>query len=796
MTEPSTNVVDVERALSVQFIETTKLYAVEAKVGNKIPENWNPAGATAATSAQVLQKIQYADCNVGAHFFGRFVDVDVDGDDPNLAAALDATLPSCSHVWGRKSRPRTHRAYGLKDVKSFEPERWPVLKRLKRMTGLEVEVRGGLQGRGTYSLLPGSRHPSGERYEWADMNRARSTVAEVGVGDLMLGLRRGVAVALMARHWMEGTRQEMTCAFAGFLHRAAAMSAALGTDPVVDRESGLDLLKAVLDVSGDSEADRHMRVKGYEATWKKADRGALVTGATTMAKLTGDEELVSNLYSLLTDNPDVEAIEEFSRDYAIWQGPAVMIDLGMVERGEAKPFMKRAQFNDSHGHRYVEVGGKRRLLPDLLWHLASTRRVEGLTFDPSCDDRFVIDQGREMVNLWSGFGMEPHGERVGGRDVKPFLKYLKEVICAGREDRNEWVLQWLADVLQSPGDKPGTALVLVGMQGAGKSFLGTKVMRPILGDKCYAHSNHVENVTTNFNTMYANRLLIQCDEATSSNQRSVSRRLKSLITDPVQRVEPKGVDAYLLPMHARFLFTSNDEHDALHVSEGAGDRRYTVLKVSGERANDVKGYWAPLSKWLEGNLPKVMRYLLDVKVDRALVSRPLVTEEKRTMQQSSWHPMDQWLGRMLMREHPLGDSAHDRAWKAFRGDGYRRQRIDRTEWPEYVSMDAMLEDFKSFMRDVPARDRIAPSEGSIARYLREAGLMAGGAGMRIRVHDFDERVGVALERRVRVYPAPSRKAIEIHMAERYGYDWNAVMGDRRFDEVDATERKGKDEEDF
>ena len=787
MSRPDPSVVDVERALSVQFLNTTKLYAVEAKVGNKVPENWNPSAATAATSAQVLQRIEHDDCNIGAHFFGRVVDVDVDGDDPNLTAALDLTLPSCSHVWGRKSRPRTHRAYGLRDGKGFEPERWPVLKRLKRIEGLEVEVRGGLQGRGTYSLLPGSQHPSGERYEWSDMGRARSTVAETTAGELMLGLRRGVAVALLARHWNEGVRQELTCALAGFLHRASAMSAALGTDPVVDREVGLDVLKAVLEVSGDAEADRHMRMKGYEATWKKADRGAQVTGATTMAKVTGDEDLVSNLYMLLTDNPDVEAIEEFSSNYAIWQGPAVMVDLGMVERGEAKPFMKRAQFNDSHGHRYVEMSGKRRLLPDLLWHLASTRRVEGLTFDPSCDERFVVQEGREMVNLWSGFGMEP-AERATVKSVKPFLEYLREVVAAGREDRFQWVLQWLADVLQNPADKPGTALVLVGTQGAGKSFLGTQVMRPILGSKCYAHSNHVENVTTNFNTMYSNRLFIQCDEATSSSQRSVSRRLKSLITDPVQRVEPKGVDAYMLPMHARFLFTSNDEHDALHVSEGASDRRYTVLKVSAERTSDSK-YWTGLVEWLEGNLPKVMRHLLDVEVDRALVSRPLMTEEKRTMQQSSWHPMDQWLGRMLMREHPLGDAAHDRAWKAFRGTGYRGQKVDRTEWPEYVSMDALLEDFKSFMRDVPARDRVAPSEGSIGRYLRESGLLGDGAGKRIRVFDFDDRAGVSLERRVRVYPAPDRAAIEEHMAKRYGYDWNKVMGEREFDEVDASSKE-------
>ncbi len=73
-------------------------------------------------------------------------------------------------------------------------------------------------------------------------------------------------------------------------------------------------------------------------------------------------------------------------------------------------------------------------------------------------------------NLFGGFHLKP----LEG-DCSDLKAFIRDVVCAGNEATFKWVWHWLAHLVQRPGEKPGTALVLHGAGGAGKGTFGELV---------------------------------------------------------------------------------------------------------------------------------------------------------------------------------------------------------------------------------------------------------------------------------------------------------------------------------
>ena len=779
--------VSIQRTVSVQFLRDSGAYTVKAIKGSRAPHRgWDPRTNSAAKSAQLLGDVEYSDDNIGAHFHDTIVDVDVDGENEQdyLVPALDSFLPTCNHIWGRRSRPKTHRAYLIRDTKNFDPRDHKILGAIQRIPEVKVEVRGGPVTRGEYSLLPGSVHPSGEEYQWADLNAARLSPTVTDVNTLLTGIRLAGACAVLAPLWLEGIRQDLCMSLAGFLHRAGAITNAIDADAFsISEEQALNFLTTLLNVSGDDESDFKMRVAAFQRTYKKANKGQQVYGATHIANVTGDKDVVNKLYTLLVDSPAIAELDEFCSRFAIWKGPALVIDLDGVKRAIPKPFITRPNFSSSYANRFIEIAGKRRSLPDLIWYLDSATRVEGLQFDPSQDETLIRKEDLHYVNTWSGFKVSPYEMEVTDEEVKPFLDYFVNCVCDNDPEKYEWGVSWCADIFKYPAEKCGTALVLVGQEGAGKTILGEQVIGKIIGDRHYAVSSSIENVTRNFNAAYGEKLLIQCDEALNARQRWQAARLKALITDAHQMVEPKGVDPYKVALHARMLFTSNDVEDAMYLS--ATDRRYTVFKVSNRRVADTS-YWKNFVGWLkkDDNLSKLHRWFIDLDYDRTKLHRPLDSAERRMMQQASWDAVDEWLAIMVARDHPISEDSHKKPWYAF-ATRKRPKLIDR-QWPDYVYSSALLADFEQHQRKhVSNYLRRTLNEGTLLRMLGERGVMMAGNKLKANIKEYDHQKGVEVQRRVRLNPAPVRGLICKYLHTKYG--WEEAGGGDEDNEEPPTE---------
>lgn len=768
------DVMSMQRAVSINAIKMFGGWAVKVQKNKKAPtDDWEPASANAAKAAQTLSDVEFSSHNLGIHVFDSVVDIDVDTDNPVLQQALEIFLPHTNHVWGRKSKPRSHRLYKLQGLDSFDPRSYGFLRTLGRTPEINVEARGGQVQRGEMSVMPGSIHPSGEAYTWDSLGSARNTPSMVSLYNLMGGLRKATAAALMVPFWQEGVRQELTMALSGFLYRAADVSKSISEDAfAMNMDEALEFAVHLLELAGDDKADLKARKQAFVKTWKKSEEGAAVTGATRITEITGDENLLRTLYSLLADSPEVAKIEEYLNRFCIWQGPGVVVDLDAVKSGDTKPLMARHAFLNSFGFDHITVGGKRRLLADSLFSMHNTTRIKGLIFEPG--EKALVDTAAgKKANQWAGFEIAPSQSKVKDEDVRIFTNYVREVLCSEDEVLYDWVMSWLAHLFQEPGNKCGTALVLVGTPGAGKTFLSEHIIRPIIGMTHSLQVNDIAKIVAKHNTQTACKVFIECDEATNNRQKLTAALLKSLITDKTVLVEPKGVDAYELNNHARFIFTSNDVEDALYLPDGANDRRFTVVEVSDEKVGKIEDYWVPFVKWSKDpvNLGKVHRWLLDYKYDSASIRRPYVTKAKELMSENSWQVFDAWLAEMLNRGHPLDEDVHYNGFDAPQSLDQTKD-IDRTEWPQFVTLAALQKDLENFRKLRGPRSGDSLNAQQIKRKLTELKLIDDKVWTK-KTRIFSEMKG-KIQVKFTLVGTPSKENIAKYLKRKVGFDMSLI----------------------
>jgi hypothetical protein len=284
-----------------------------------------------------------------------------------------------------------------------------------------------------------------------------------------------------------------------------------------------------------------------------------------------------------------------------------------------------------------------------------------------------------------------------------------------------------------------------------------------------------------------NKIFVQCDEATNSKQKAIAARMKALITEDTMRIEPKGINAYEKPNLIRFLFTSNDEDDAIHLSDGKYDRRYTVLKVSESRLGDIK-YWENFRKWLDDEgLSRVHRFLKDHQYDKKMIRLPHETEAKRIMQASSWEPFDAWLAAWVARDHPLDEQVHEFPfWTATKG--VVPEVVDRSGWPDLVSYTALEKDFKRFCQG--QRGAVALMAQKILQLMKDRRLVSSAVASMRPSYSYIDKSQQVRSGRLWIREVPTRERILRYLDLKYGYTMGLEDEDNTVEQVAGPDNSG------
>ena len=218
-----------------------------------------------------------------------------------------------------------------------------------------------------------------------------------------------------------------------------------------------------------------------------------------------------------------------------------------------------------------------------LWLESPQRReYKGIIFSPG-------KNVEGYYNLYRGFAIEP---KPG--DWSLFRNHILEVIASGDEECFNYIMAWMAQLVQQPGgERPGTAIVLRGKQGTGKSIFATQFGR-IFG-RHFLHITNQRQLTGRFNFHFKDSLLVFSDEGIWAGDKGAEGVLKGMITEDRNLVEAKGKDLLSVKNHIRLIVASNN---SWVVPAGLEERRFFVLDVSDKHMQDHE-YFGKLISQME-----------------------------------------------------------------------------------------------------------------------------------------------------------------------------------------------------
>lgn len=223
-------------------------------------------------------------------------------------------------------------------------------------------------------------------------------------------------------------------------------------------------------------------------------------------------------------------------------------------------------------HRHLETlpisSDPKKTLAD-FWVDPTTHMYDTVAFSPHATPPTTL-------NYWAGPTVPPKAGKWS-----TLRAFLREVICDNDPQTFEYLIQYLAHMLQKPEEKPGIMIVLLGQQGTGKGAFFT-LLRQIWGGTTLLVSN-VEQVLGQFNAALERHYAVCMDEALFAGDKKAMEQLKSLITEPKCRIEQKYQPSRTIDSFHRFFAASNNAHFA-HVDRD--DRRFLFLRVSSARQGD------------------------------------------------------------------------------------------------------------------------------------------------------------------------------------------------------------------
>jgi hypothetical protein len=323
------------------------------------------------------------------------------------------------------------------------------------------------------------------------------------------------------------------------------------------------------------------------------------TWADARKIISGDKKL-----SLPSQDP-AECIDQMNQQHAVIMvgGKCVVMneifdpvferpDITLSSVQDLKHFYCNAKIWTSNGD------GKKKLQSvSKLWIESEDRRqYKGIVFSPSRNIE-------GYYNLWKGFPIKPE---TG--DWSLINKHIWEIIVNKDRALYEWLICWMADIVQNPGgEKPGTSVVLRGERGSGKGCF-VYPLGLILGNH-FLHITHQNQLTGKFNSHLKNSLLVFADECFWAGDKMAEGILKGMITEPYIMIEPKGKDVFAVKNHLRLIVASNEDWV---VPAGLEERRFLVLDVSSRHMQDADYFKPIFDQIATGGAAAMLRDLLNV----------------------------------------------------------------------------------------------------------------------------------------------------------------------------------------
>lgn len=189
-----------------------------------------------------------------------------------------------------------------------------------------------------------------------------------------------------------------------------------------------------------------------------------------------------------------------------------------------------------------------------------------------------------VYNMWTDF---PVHHETTSTECSVFTNHLDNVIGG-----KEYLLDWMAHIIQKPGIKTLICPIIRGKSGCGKSIMGD-TFRMVLGEVLGHHANKLNDILDKHSHARKNRIFISIDEVDAKSGAIHNEHFKDAITSLTFKFEQKRIDEITLTNFNNFFITTNNEK-SMPIQEA--ERRYAVFDMSDTKMGDHE-YFNNLIEW-------------------------------------------------------------------------------------------------------------------------------------------------------------------------------------------------------
>tara|TARA_R110000765_G_scaffold126044_2_gene223895 strand:+ start:87 stop:2378 length:2292 start_codon:yes stop_codon:yes gene_type:complete len=189
---------------------------------------------------------------------------------------------------------------------------------------------------------------------------------------------------------------------------------------------------------------------------------------------------------------------------------------------------------------------------------------------------------KHIYNTFNGFDAERLGDQEDA-DISMFLNHIK-VLSGHDAEGTEYIMDYLAHMIQKPGELVKIALLFQSKQGVGKNIFFETLITVLLGKEYLLQTANMDHVIGKW-SMINNKIMVILDETSGKDSFQGSGKIKNLITSPFITWEKKLKDPIEIRNFGRYLFFSNAETP---ISIEVSDRRFCVFRCAEDFCGNTK----------------------------------------------------------------------------------------------------------------------------------------------------------------------------------------------------------------
>ena len=227
-------------------------------------------------------------------------------------------------------------------------------------------------------------------------------------------------------------------------------------------------------------------------------------------------------------------------------------------------------------------------------------KVKGSTFKNDAEK-----EGKNY-NLFKGFRSELIAESF---TPSWFTDYLNSVFLIDSE--REYVLKYIAHLIQCPEVRPDSCLIFKGLEGSGKDTI-INIIKKLIGYDYVHCCQDLDSIFGNFNSNLSNKLVVQLNEIDQRSFISHKEAIKDYVTREKTTINQKNIKSRDEQNYVRlFLFSNNTTPICLDAS----NRRFILI----EQNHALKGntaYWNSFYDILndQKNINNLYTYLMNINL--------------------------------------------------------------------------------------------------------------------------------------------------------------------------------------